>query len=376
MREYGLMSAEPELRRGGTVPLRAWGRANERGVSQSAFHLSLKGETIELRGQSARGDPSFEAVDIEEGSSFTSARLSQDNLGGHNAWHYHPELELCWVKHGQGRRFIGDNIEHFEAGDLVLIGPNLPHCYQHDDTGVAVGARLPERVVLHFSPDMFGQGFFELAETRIIGALLRNCDYGWHVRGGSADRVRNLMENMLEKKALPRLINLLEILETLARAGDDLRSLASQEYLVRSANRANSQRIEAIRKYVRENLSEDINQAHASNLVGLTPSAFSRFFRKATGRTFVQFVNHVRINEACRLLVETDLGVTEIAFSCGYWSIANFNRQFLRIKQMNPTQFREKGIQSLIHRHNGSPASGVRTRAAPAQEHGVLVPAS
>lgn len=316
-------------------------RRNVRGLLGPAPERARQGETAPLPGTDRpRHLRSVEAVPAEAEGACAGAPRAEDAAETDSGWHQHAELELCWVRAGRGTRFVGDHEAAFEAGDLVLIGPNLPHCYHREDQH----SPLIERATIHVSPGMFGQPFLDLVETQAIAGLLRNSGRGWHVGGRAAERVRELMRNLPGEVALPRLLVVLQILETLAQATGDLTPLASHDYLARGANRANVQRIDAIRAYVRENLTEDIHQARAAQLVGLTPSAFSRFFRKATGHTFVQFVNQLRIGEACRMLAETDCGITEIAFGCGYWSIANFNRQFLRIKGMNPTRFRERRI--------------------------------
>jgi len=291
------------------------------------------------------GSPNFESVRVEAGSSFRSFGLSNDMIGRDHDWHYHPELELVWIRRGQGTRFIGDSIEPYEDGDIVLIGANLPHCY-HRTSPIACDSAESAAVVVQFRSEAFDSALAELAELRPVRVLLNDAKYGLHVGGKTAERLRVLMGNLPESAALPRLIGLLEILDALTCAGGDLRRLASADYDISDdlAER-NRCRIETVHDYVRQNLAYGINQAEAARLTGLTPSAFSRFFRKMTGQTFVRFVNSVRIAEACRLLAETNECVTEIAFSCGYWSIANFNRQFAQFKCMNPTQFREHRSQ-------------------------------
>jgi AraC-like DNA-binding protein len=305
-------------------------------------------QVVPLR--SALGSPNFESVQMDIESSFRSLGLSHDKFGRDHNWHYHPEFELVWVRHGEGTRFIGDSIEPYGDDDVVLIGSNLPHCY-HQACLSTADSPDSAAVVLQFRPEIFQASVFELAELRPIEALLRDAKFGLQVRGRSAERVRSLMRDLPEAAALPRLIGLLEILDTLACAGSDLRRLASADYDISDdlAER-NRRRIETVHSYVRANMAYDINQAEAARLTGLTPSAFSRFFRKMTGQTFVRFVNSVRVTEACRRLAETNECITEIAFSCGYWSIANFNRQFSQLKRMNPTQFREHRSQLHVDR--------------------------
>jgi transcriptional regulator GlxA family with amidase domain len=154
------------------------------------------------------------------------------------------------------------------------------------------------------------------------------------------------MRVLFESKGIARLIGLLDILRVIAESENDLRYLASADYhITNDITEVNRQRIELIHRYVRQNLSSEINQADVARLVGLTPPAFSRFFRRATGQTFVGFVNILRVNEVCRTMTESGECITNIAMNCGYNNIANFNRQFLALKGMNPSQYRDRHLR-------------------------------
>lgn len=308
-------------------------------------------------------EPNFEAVHTDVDSSFRSMRFSCASLVDDHTWHYHPEFELTWIIRGQGTRFVGDSIESYRGNDIVLMGPNLPHCY-HDEPQANAPHRPTELAVLQFRTEAFGADFFGVPEARQVAALLRAAKCGLQIGGETAARVRPLMLGIMDRTGIGRLIGLLEILDLLAGGGDDLRVLASPDYHINNDITAtNRRRIELIHQHVRTNLEHEISQAEVAALVGLTPSAFSRFFRKATGQTFVGFVNILRVNEACRRLAESDACITEIAFSCGYWSIANFNRQFLQLKGMNPTQFRERRLRLVDHR-SPPPTEWYRERIA------------
>jgi AraC-like DNA-binding protein/mannose-6-phosphate isomerase-like protein (cupin superfamily) len=287
-------------------------------------------------------EPRFETVEVDAASSFRSMWFTCENFAGDHTWHYHPEFELTWVIRSHGTRFIGDNIEPYRAGDLVLVGPDLPHCW-HDESE---GGESPEAVVVQFRPETFGRDFLDLPEFEPIKRLFRASKCGLHVDGETALRVQELLRALFEKKGIARLIGLLDILRVLAESETDLRYLASADYhITNDITELNRQRVELIHRYVRQNLASDINQADVAKLVGLTPPAFSRFFRRATGQTFVGFVNILRINEVCRTMTESSECITNIAMNCGYNNIANFNRQFLALKGMNPSQFRERHLR-------------------------------
>ena len=286
-------------------------------------------------------EPRFETVQVDAASSFRSMWFTCESFSEDHTWHYHPEFELTWVLRSGGTRFIGDSIEPFHAGDLVLVGPNLPHCWHSETDREADGA--PEAIVLQFRPETFGHDFLDLPEFEPIKRLFRASKRGLQIEGETAREAQTLMRGLFGRKGISRLIGLLDVLRVLAEAENDLRHLASADYHVTNdITELNRQRIDLIHRHVRQHLGSDINQADVARLVGLTPPAFSRFFRRATGQTFVGFVNILRINEVCRAMLEGSECITSIAMRCGYNNIANFNRQFLAQKGMNPTQYRER----------------------------------
>jgi AraC-like DNA-binding protein len=288
-------------------------------------------------------EPKFETVEVDAASSFRSMWFSCASFAEDHTWHYHPEFELTWIVKSQGTRFVGDNIEAYRAGDLVLTGPNLPHCW-HDERTEAGDA--PEAVVIQFRPEIFGRDLLDLPEFEPVKRLFRASKCGLHLEGEGAARVQGQMRTLFEKSGIARLIGLLDILRVLAESAGCSRHLASEDYhITNDITEVNRQRIEMVHRYVRQNLASEINQAEVARMVGLTPPAFSRFFRRATGQTFVGFVNILRINEVCRAMGDGNECITNIAMNCGYNNIANFNRQFLALKGMNPSQYRERRLR-------------------------------
>lgn len=305
-------------------------------------------------------EPRFETVQADAASSFRCLWFTCQTFAEDHTWHYHPEFELIWIVRSHGTRFVGDNIEPYRAGDLVLIGPNMPHCW-HDEP--ESGEDGPEAIVVQFKPETFGHDFLDLPEFEPIKRLFRASKCGLHVEGETAARVHAQMRSLFEKKGIARLIGLLDTLRVLAESENDLRYLASADYhITNDITEVNRQRIELVHRHVRQNLGSDINQADVARLVSLTPPAFSRFFRRATGQTFVGFVNILRINEVCRTMTESNECITSIAMNCGYNNIANFNRQFLALKGMNPSQFRERHLRLKQNAILFSPDNGSARR--------------
>ena len=282
-------------------------------------------------------EPRFEAVASDEDSSFRCLHFACEHFANDHAWHYHPEYELTWVIRSQGVRFVGDSIQNYGPGDLVLLGPNLPHCWQNEADGLA-----PELIVAQFSRQSFGEGLLALPEARDLARLLAAASVGLSFSGPAVERVGELLRALMAQKGLARLARLIEILGVLAGTADAC-PLTTPDYLSGSEmNPVSRRRMELTHRYILENLDGDISQAEIAGAVGLSSPAFSRFFKATTGKTFVNFVNTLRVDQSCRMLQDPRHTITEIAMTCGYHNISNFNRQFLAIKGMNPTEYRQR----------------------------------
>ncbi len=293
-------------------------------------------------------EPSFESVQNNEGSSFSCFRVICEDLTEDHGWHYHPEYELVWHIKGGGTCFVGDWVESYSSGDMMLIGPNLPHCWHSSPLSPEEDSEL---IVIQFSAQCFGSGFMELPESSLINRLLLNARRGLSISGETALAAADLVNDLSRQQGMEKLLGLISLLNCLALS-EELQALATPDYNLHSdINETNRRRIERIYEFVRTNLGEEIHQPDIAERVGLTSQGFSRFFKKATGLTFVKFVNMIRINEACRLLVRENLDITQIAYICGYQNISNFNRRFQALKGMTPSDFRHshRPVKKLGH---------------------------
>ncbi len=288
-------------------------------------------------------DARFESVQTDSESSFRCLHFSCEDLSADHTWHYHREFELTWLIRGQGTRFVGDSIEHFGAGDLVLVGPNLPHCWQNDVQGV--GRHSAELIVVQFCESDLGGLFDRIPETRAIARLLADAANGLHFHGPTVAEVGQLLHAMVAQRGLDRLLRLLNVFHLLSKCQDRKQLAASDYRLNNDITPVNRHRIEIVHRYVLENLELEISQAEIAERLGMRAASFSRFFRAATGQTFVDFVNILRVHKACRLLGVRTASITDIAMDCGYRNISNFNRRFRAIKRMSPSEYRQHALQ-------------------------------
>ena len=252
-------------------------------------------------------------------------------------WHYHDEYELHLIVASSGKVFVGDYIGYFQPGHLVLTGPRLPHNWISLD--LPDGGIAQRDLVIQFGHapiERAAQHFPEFAEMLPV---LERARHGIEFFGLS-ERATDHWHRIKRSSGLARLAIFCDLFSELARCTDY--RLLSHAQLQSADDHTQLDQINAIVSRVTDNLAEPISAAHIAGELGMTESRFSRFFRRATGNTFTDFVNQVRINRACHLLMESDRYITTICYEVGFNNIANFNRRFLDIKGMTPSEFRRQ----------------------------------
>jgi AraC-like DNA-binding protein/quercetin dioxygenase-like cupin family protein len=286
--------------------------------------------------------PAFENVVLEANESIRVLQYSCPAFQSNHTWHYHPLYEISLILKGHGKRFIGDHIGTFAPGDLVLIGPNVPHCWISDNAD-----KENEMLVVQFDPMFLGEAFYSIPEAQSIKNLLAvSRKATLYSPVPHHHKAHQQMESVGQSDGLARIAHFLLLCQSLCAA--DKQALTSDEYIVEQSVRGVDRLTNAI-NYVKNHLREEIKQPDIAKLVNMAPQSFSRFFRAQTGRTFVSFVNEVRITEACHLLATTDRDILDIALSCGYANISHFNRKFLENKKLTPSRFRENQRLKMGH---------------------------
>lgn len=254
------------------------------------------------------------------------------------AWHCHAEVELILVLKSQGYRIVGDDLHSLRSGDLVLVGPNLPHVYQHTDR-TAARPSVAHCLLLQFESRVWS-GLLDLPALAGVRRLLERSALGLSVADPTRKHVAELLRQMLGQRGLPRIATFLAILDALAQSRR-CTPIASAGFS-RLVTSHEQERIGRVCQYIDEHYHAELRLGQVAKLVHMSEGAFSRFFHAHMGKTFPAFVNELRIGRACRLLVETERSMTEIALACGYQNLSNFNRQFLRLKQVAPSTFRRQ----------------------------------
>ncbi len=254
-------------------------------------------------------------------------------------WHYHPEYELVLVTKSTGVRMVGDNVGYFDEGDLVFLGPVLPHLWINDPEYInGTADTLAEAIVIHFVDNFLGENFFEIPEMRPLKNFLLLSKHGMVIKGNTRERINALMKQMLHMNGIQRIAALFTKFDILCNSSDyDL--LASPGYLKHSQLDCTN-RFSNVTDYIMRNFDHDITLKDIASIANMAVTTFCNFFKEQYRVTFVEYLNIVRVGHACKFLSEREENVVTIAYKCGFNNLANFNRQFKKIKKMTPSEYR------------------------------------
>jgi len=261
----------------------------------------------------------------------------------YDRWHYHPELELVHIEQGSGTQFVGDNIQNFQSGDLLLIGSNLPHYWRCDEKYFQGNSKLyAQATVLHFSESMFGETFLSLPENKSIRDLLDRARWGMKLLGTENERVKTLLQLLLDQKESNSIIPLLQILETLAQNSEIVQ--LSNTFNDQDYDQYDTDRINHIYQYSLGNFQQKITIDEIAAVASISPNSFCRYFKSRTRKTYSQFLLEIRIGHACKLLREGRLNIAQTCFESGFNNFANFNKYFKIHTGKSPLQY-QKGYR-------------------------------
>jgi AraC-like DNA-binding protein len=265
----------------------------------------------------------------------------------YNPWHFHPELELTLIVKSFGQRQVGDSIENFGPGDLVLVGSNLPHVWKNDEIFRQKSTEIKaQAIVVKFLPDVAGSDFFDRPERAKIRQLIEEvAAFGVTLTGGHRNKVERIMLKLPKLDDAGRFIQLLNILDIISKSKKyDL--LTSLSY--RNEKTENSHRVNVVLDYIMENYSNELKLEAIASQINMNRNAFCRFFKKGTRKSLFQVIQEVRIGKACQHLLGTEMNVLQICYACGFNNISSFNKTFRKVTGTNPLSYRKKGKAGIL----------------------------
>ncbi len=275
--------------------------------------------------------PEYEKIIDRPEQSFTAKvvnRQSRPLLS--QAWHFHPELEICFTLQSRGRRFVGNQISEYEESDLVMFGSNLPHGFTTD--------QYCSQVVIQMTHDFLGQAFLDRPELRAIKILFARSKRGLDFQVGTKQKAQGIIDQLLGQKGMPQLLSLLELLQLLAEAAE-VKNICSEEYAL-DLNEAQLGRIKIVYDHIMDNFAKEVSIKEVADKLNISEAGFYKFIRKQTKKTYTQIINEFRINYASKLLITTDKTISQICFDSGYNNISYFNRKFKEIMGQTPHGFK------------------------------------
>lgn len=246
-------------------------------------------------------------------------------------WHYHPEYELTYIIKGSGYRIVGNTYAYFAAGDLVLLGSNLPHTW----SSKAQENSISEAIVIQFSKE-FMASFLTLNESKSINVMLSNSGRG--ITFSTDEALQSKIIAVTDTAGMDRVLKLMALLDELSQKPMQCITPNAFHTIV---SKKSEVRINKVCLFIQNNFYKKIALKEVADLIYLTESNFCKFFKKATGKTYSDYINEIRINEVCRLLVQSEKTINQIAFECGFETLSYFNRVFIIKKGRTPSSYRK-----------------------------------
>ncbi len=267
-------------------------------------------------------------------NSFLYRRFTQARLDA--PFHFHPELELTLILAGKGKRMVGRQVSNFEPGDLVLLGPNLPHTWSGNEPE---GTEVSRSIVIQFKEYFVGEQFWAVPEMASIRNLFQKAQSGVWIKGKTRDWVAEKMEQGTELPPIQKLLQLIDILYHIATSEEtELLDFQLDHY---APSTLESERFQNVYAYLIEHYLEDISLETIAEVANLSPTSFCRFFKKIARKTFVDTLTEFRVKHACQLVSSTDKPISEICFESGFGNISYFNKAFKRSLGRSPIRYRK-----------------------------------
>lgn len=256
-------------------------------------------------------------------------------------WHFHSEYEIIYVKQGKGHRFVGDSMGTFDNGDIIFLGSNLPHYMRSLQEYYGDNDLRVKGVIIQFSKDFFNNQISNYSDFKHIKLLLQKSERGILFSNKSDKKIkliRHEIRTLAAYSGIERMIKLISLLDLMAKYEDE--SILGSLGLGASLSTFTDSRLDKILSYISYNYNYEINVDKVAAMIPMNTSAFCRYFKKQTGKTFMEYVLNLRIGLACKLLLTDSKDISQIAFECGFNTICHFNKIFKRITGMIPTEYK------------------------------------
>lgn len=258
-------------------------------------------------------------------------------------WHFHKEYELVLIDKAEGTRFIGDHVGHFNDGDLIFIGPNIPHLYRNSENYYKKMGLVAKSIFIHFTEDSLGKHFFDLPEMKLVRNLLERSSLGFEIHGKANKYVQQKLFEMKDEAPASRLLSLLDILISLSTS-EELKFILTKGFT--ASNTSDTDKINTVLQFIMDNYTHEIYVAEIASKFNMSTAAFSRYFKHHTRKTFSDYVTEIRIGHACRLLIENNYNISEICYLSGFDNLSNYYRHFKKHIHLVPKEYKRRFLSN------------------------------
>lgn len=278
----------------------------------------------------------IEKLPISENTSFVARTQRTPHF--EVPWHQHVELEIILMAEGQGTSYVGNYVGNYNVGDIFFLGSNLPHTFQKSNEDITASA-----MVVQFTEDFWGKEFLALPECRQLKKLFEISLKGLRIADVAKTKLKPMIQALENATGFQRILQLFNCLMVLTEK-DSYEKISTQDIL--QFNPKQKERIDAIFQYTIQYFQESFAVSDVAKNVNMSVPAFCSYFKKCTKKTYIDFLNEVRIGHACKQLMDTQMTVAEIAYDSGYNTLVNFNKQFLKSKKSTPSNYRKAFMKS------------------------------
>jgi len=253
-------------------------------------------------------------------------------------WHCHSEYELVYIISGSGKKFVGESMQDFEDQDLTFIGPNVPHFFLAADQFYTNNNAFCHWWVIQFSENIFPAPFENMEAFHSISDLLNLSLHGINFSNQKTRKhTIDTIDNMENTSSLTQITALYQLLDDISK--DKSMKLLCKE--INTENRMNDDIVNKIYTYLLNNFRKRITLDDIAEIVHMRVTTLCSYYKRHTLKSIIETLNEIRLNHACKLLVNTRLDINQIAYESGFRNIANFNRQFLKLKKISPKHYRK-----------------------------------
>ena len=280
----------------------------------------------------------FKQIALEKDSSFYIG-IFQDNME-EISWHYHNNYEICFITEGHGKRIVADSIEEFHPGDLIFIGGKLPHVWIADKDTASPSGRTLEMVYLQFSADVLPKELLSLPEFVNVKRALKDSERGMRILDDTLNEVSKIMLQLPYMQTFERMMNFYKLMDIIGKSRS-VELLTSEDFIKKRFTTANN-RINIIHEYLMNNYREEIELDHLAELASMAKSSLCRFFKEKMGITIFEYLNKIKIEYACKLLMDEDLSIFDVSLDSGFNNLSFFNKQFKKVTGHTPSRYRKQ----------------------------------